>query len=267
MPANIADLIRENTTTTGTVLNIALTTVADFGRFSNVLNNNDTVYYVINSGGDKEVGIGTYKDTNTLDRTTPLVTVVSGVFDNSTPARINLTGTSVVSIAPTAVYLDNKQNTEDKGATNGYGSLDGNGQQPGLEMPDTLTKDIDADNNVISDPEIKGYYEPSNTIAIASGVLTIPYVDGAVVPVSLTENITSIVITGLPVSGKSAAIQLILTQDATGGRTIAYPAGTIWHDGTEAVIGSAANAVSIVSLQTINSGTSYYGFLLGKDFA
>ncbi len=68
------------------------------------------------------------------------------------------------------------------------------------------------------------------------------------------------------VSGKSYSVQLILRQDATGGRTLTLPT-TIWSGGTDFVVSSAANAISVVTLQTLNGGTSYIGYIGGNAFA
>ncbi|PHS71938.1 MAG: hypothetical protein COB22_05845 [Cycloclasticus sp.] len=110
MDAIVADLIRETTSTTGSGLTITLTAEANYGRFADVGVVGTNVYYVIRTGDDTEVGIGSLQTGNTLDRDTPLVTVVSGVYDDSSPARITLAGTSTVSIAPTASALNDLLN-------------------------------------------------------------------------------------------------------------------------------------------------------------
>ena len=105
MQASIADLVRETTGTTGDVPSVTLSREVDYARFSDALAVDETTYYVIASGNDKEVGIGTYRATDILERTTPLITLVNEVYSTNTPARISLVGTSIVAIAPAAEIL------------------------------------------------------------------------------------------------------------------------------------------------------------------
>ena len=90
----IADLIQESTNTSGTGLTITLGAVTGFARFADGFSVSDSIYYSIEDGNDKEVGIGTVQAGNTLDRTTPLVTYDAGVYDDSSPARISLSGSA-----------------------------------------------------------------------------------------------------------------------------------------------------------------------------
>ena len=106
MDAVIADLIKETTLTSGTGLTLPLTAEANYGRFSNVGVAGTKVYYALRSGTDSELGIGTIQANNTLDRTTPLVTVVSGVYDDSAPSRISIVSGTTVSLAPSAAALN-----------------------------------------------------------------------------------------------------------------------------------------------------------------
>lgn len=107
MDGVIQDLIRETTTTTGAGLTLTLDADPEYGRFADVTGGVGTVvYYALRSGSDTEVGLGTVQATNTFDRTTPIATVVSGVYDNTSPARITLSGTSVLAITPTAAALN-----------------------------------------------------------------------------------------------------------------------------------------------------------------
>jgi hypothetical protein len=106
MDALIKDLIREITTTTGAALTLTLTQNTSYGRFSDAASVGQAVYYALRNGDNSEIGIGTVQAGNTLDRTTPLVTVVGGVYDDTTPVKITLVGTSTVALAPTASALN-----------------------------------------------------------------------------------------------------------------------------------------------------------------
>ena len=84
MDADIYDFIKEATATTGSGLTLTLTAETGFGRFSDVASVSDVVYYAIQNGANRELGIGTVQTGNTLDRTTPLVTLVGTTYDNTT---------------------------------------------------------------------------------------------------------------------------------------------------------------------------------------
>lgn len=79
MPLQIADRIRETTTTTGTGAITLAGAATGFGAFSSVCAVGDTCYYALqavdgsgNPTGVWETGLGTYSATNTLTRTTVL---------------------------------------------------------------------------------------------------------------------------------------------------------------------------------------------------
>ena len=68
----IGDRVRETTTTTGTGALTLAGAVSGYRAFSSVLATGDTTFYVILSGTDWEVGVGTLTASTTLARTTVL---------------------------------------------------------------------------------------------------------------------------------------------------------------------------------------------------
>jgi hypothetical protein len=95
-----ADLVQEQTATAGTGT-VTLTQVSGWVRFSDRFAVGDLVYYMIENGFNKEVGLGTVGAANTLARTTILGTLVAGVATWSGAAAINLSGSSTVrAVAP-----------------------------------------------------------------------------------------------------------------------------------------------------------------------
>lgn len=79
MPLNVADRVRDTTTTTGTgTITLSGTSPTGYQTFSAVGNGN-TTYYTINAGAQWEVGIGTYSGAGpTLSRDTVLSSSNSG---------------------------------------------------------------------------------------------------------------------------------------------------------------------------------------------
>ena len=93
--AKVHSWVREKTTNTGANTTIiGLSPIAGYIRFGTVLLNGEEVYYTLESGGDKEVGLGTYINANRLSRDTPLYTLVNGVYNGSPSSIIPLSGRS-----------------------------------------------------------------------------------------------------------------------------------------------------------------------------
>lgn len=68
-----------------------------------------------------------------------------------------------------------------------------------------------------------------------------------------------------PASTLSGTITFVLTQDATGGRTIAWPAAVKWPDGIAQQPAAAAATTSVIHL--LWTGAQWLGLLGGKSFA
>ncbi|MEX8520022.1 MAG: beta strand repeat-containing protein [Leptothrix sp. (in: b-proteobacteria)] len=80
---------------------------------------------------------------------------------------------------------------------------------------------------------------------------------------TLTGNITTLTLSN-PSDGQT--INLFVTQDATGSRTIAWPTGVKWPGGTAGVLSTAANSVDLVVLTYI-AATGFWYAGLAKAFA
>ena len=87
---------------------------------------------------------------------------------------------------------------------------------------------------------------------------------GAVKTITLTGNCT-FTLTGAA-SGRAVGLELILTQDGTGSRTVTWPASVKWSGGAP-VLSTAAGAVDRVVLVSYNNGTTWYADLIGKAYA
>lgn len=108
--------------------------------------------------------------------------------------------------------------------------------------------------------------ENVNIVAASGATQTLPDVTTATMHnITLTANTT----VTLPAPGAGKSFTVRLTQDATGGRTVAWatPSGAIrWPGGTAPVITATANAVDVVSFACID-GTNWLGFIAGQAFA
>jgi hypothetical protein len=116
-------------------------------------------------------------------------------------------------------------------------------------------------------PELRDFSETSSTPAVSAGTLTLDLQSGNVFEAVLSEDVTSLVLANPPAAGRAGSCTLIVRQDATGGRTLAWPASVLWAGGAQPAITIDAGAIDIVALITRDGGTTWYGFLAGKDFS
>jgi hypothetical protein len=82
---------------------------------------------------------------------------------------------------------------------------------------------------------------------------------------SLTSSVTSLALPTSPIGLQSGTVTLVLTQDATGGRTITWPVGVKWPDGIVQQPAAGANTTSVFHL--LWTGTQWLGLVGGKSFA
>lgn len=117
--------------------------------------------------------------------------------------------------------------------------------------------DVKARLDAVSQPE------PVNTVSASGTAQTIP--DPTVQPmnrVTLTGNCTFTFPT--VVAGKS--FSLALKQDATGSRTVTWPAAVRWPGSTAPVLTTTANRTDVISFVSFD-GATWYGFVGGLNFA
>lgn len=92
---------------------------------------------------------------------------------------------------------------------------------------------------------------------IVSGVVNIDCALGNLFTLLLDENVTSITFSNLPAAGRGQAIAIRFRQDATGGRTVAWPSSFKALGGSDTTVPVAANAYAVMSLTTFDAGTRW----------
>lgn len=95
-----------------------------------------------------------------------------------------------------------------------------------------------------------------STITSSAGALTINTSGYEYFKTTLTENVTSVTMSGVT-SGVINRFELRVAQDATGGRTWANPASWKFPGGTAYTPSAAANAVDILRGRTYDNGTTW----------
>lgn len=114
---------------------------------------------------------------------------------------------------------------------------------------------------------IRNVSEYVETPSISSGVLTLDVSLSNVFKVSHSANITSLVFSNWPSTGIASRVELILTQDATGGRTLALPSACKYNGGTAVSISTTANKRNRLVFMTEDAGATIDTHLVGKDYA
>lgn len=103
---NIANWVRQNTSTIGIGTLVLTDVVQSFIRFSAAFANADKVFYSIIDGNNRENGYGTYTAAgNTISRDVVFETLVDGAYTSSSPTPIVLSGSAIVSVMPTTKSL------------------------------------------------------------------------------------------------------------------------------------------------------------------
>lgn len=98
-----------------------------------------------------------------------------------------------------------------------------------------------------------------STPGFASGTLTLDFAGKSkyVGAITLTANVTTVVLSNLPGSGKYAEYELHITQSAAGALTFALPSSHKALGGSDTTIASGAGRVTVLSASTVNNGAAW----------
>lgn len=127
----------------------------------------------------------------------------------------------------------------------------------------TVTANVAMGNNYIVAPVFQAYSEYVSTNATATGAITLDLSTSNFFNLTLTGNITPTF--SNPPSGRMFSFTFVAKQDATGGRTITWPAGTKWPGGVAPPATTTANAIDIWSVMTYDGGSTWIASLSVKN--
>ena len=113
----------------------------------------------------------------------------------------------------------------------------------------------------------KGISEEAVTVSQSSGTVTLDLAQGNFFEFTLTENVTGWTFSNLASSGTASSWIIKITQHASSAKTVTYPAAVKWAGGTDHVMSTATGSIDIVSMFTIDGGTTIYANIVGKGFA
>ena len=113
----------------------------------------------------------------------------------------------------------------------------------------------------------KGISEEAVTVTQGSGTVTLDLAQGNFFEFTLTANVTGWTFSNLATSGTASSWIIKITQHASSAKTVAYPSAVKWAVGVDHVMSTATGAIDIVSMFTIDGGTTIYANEVGKAFA
>jgi hypothetical protein len=135
-----------------------------------------------------------------------------------------------------------------------------------LNHIDDVLEDVAASGARIPDVEDGTTFTAVHAVGNSGTSLTITATTtGPVKTITLTGNCT-FTLAGAT-SGRATYLELVLTQDGTGSRTVTWPAAVKWSDGDAPTLSTAAGAIDRVVLTTYNGGTTWFGDLVGTGYA
>ena len=113
----------------------------------------------------------------------------------------------------------------------------------------------------------KGISEEAVTVTQGSGTVTLDLAQGNFFEYTLTANVPGWTFSNLATSGTASSWIIKITQHASSAKTVAYPSAVKWAGGTDHVMSTATGSIDIVSMFTIDGGTTVYANIVGKGFA
>jgi hypothetical protein len=89
---------------------------------------------------------------------------------------------------------------------------------------------------------------------------------GNIFSLTMSASISTLSFSNVPATGRAYSMTLFVNQDATGGRTISWPAEVRWPGGTAPTLTTTANKTDIITLVTHDGGTNWYGLVAGQNY-
>ena len=120
-------------------------------------------------------------------------------------------------------------------------------------------------DEILQRPVLKDYAE-TLVEANTSTTYTINFENGNVFELTLTGNVTY-TFSNSPANNIGGSFTLIQKQDATGSRTVTWPASVKWASGSAPTVTAAASSIDVFTFITTDGGASWYGFTGGQNFS
>jgi len=128
-----------------------------------------------------------------------------------------------------------------------------------------ISKDrIDLDDKVLRKPVLEDYGETTVTANTGSSY-TINLTNGNIFHLTLTANCT-FTFSNPPASGTTGSFTLVLKQDATGSRTVTWPAAVQWSSATAPTLTTTGSYTDVLQFFTYDAGTTWFGLVSAQNY-
>lgn len=128
----------------------------------------------------------------------------------------------------------------------------------------TLTGEVVAADQLVTRPKLKDYSETVNAIgSTGGGTQDVDYALGNVASLTVDTSANTLTVSNWPASGSHGSLTLYITNG--GSQTFNWPAAVDWAGGTAPTLTAAG--VDVITLTTLDAGTTIYGFAGGLAMA
>ena len=134
-------------------------------------------------------------------------------------------------------------------------------------MSVTGTSPVSFGSTTVSQLVLKDYTETVKVIGDTGTSATLDLADGNVFTATLTGNCKFTFTTGTNSAPNMQSFSLILTNDGTPSRTIAWPASVKWPNNSAPSRTTAASKTDIWSFMSPDNGTTWYGNIALYNFS
>ena len=134
----------------------------------------------------------------------------------------------------------------------------------GADSQTAATPSVYPLSNLKSALGIPGPYERSGTAPVAGGMMVVSNSGVSVFNVSLTEDVTTMMINVDPKATQKDVMGITLCITSVGSHTIAWPSEVKWPAGAAPQL--TANKTDILTLVSWDVGTTWYGFVSGQGY-
>jgi len=183
--------------------------------------------------------------------------ITAGTFSGNVVGNINSTGISTISsliVGSATTITDSGVNAVGVVSATSYTTKGSGSYQIG-------GTDVITSGREIQKVVMNNYSEKLNAFGNTGSAPTINLANGTFVTATLSANATFAFSLGTGVTSDAIQFTLHLTNDATPGRTITWPASVKWPNGTVPTRTTTANRTDVYSFYTLNGGTDWYGIL------
>jgi len=129
--------------------------------------------------------------------------------------------------------------------------------------------DLQMTDGLVIRPEIKDYGVTHNDKGSVSGSVTVDLENGNSQYLTLTGNVTDLILDNPPASGTEGSVKLYIEQGGSGSYTVAWSASetVLWAGASAPTLSIGVGDIDIILLITVDAGTTWFAFVGGLDMS